>query len=191
MTQSVERTPILKSLSTFPDQIGNWKRISSTDFSDDVIEMLGVDEYINLYYVNGKGDNLNLYISYFEALGVTGVYHSPLNCMPGGGIKILDVDTIKLDSNQKKIKRLKLIQNGKKSTTYYWYYNRGRVIHSEYLDKIYLVFDAITKQRRDGAFIRIISYSKNENKLNSKEVLQFLNEVNRLSTLYLPGETIQ
>ena len=39
----------------------------------------------------------------------------------------------------------------------YWFQSRGRIISSEYMQKIWLVVDSITKQRTDGAFVRLIS----------------------------------
>jgi EpsI family protein len=37
----------------------------------------------------------------------------------------------------------------------YWYQDRGRIVTSEYWAKIYLVLDAMTKQRTDGALVRV------------------------------------
>jgi EpsI family protein len=39
----------------------------------------------------------------------------------------------------------------------YWFQSRGRFIASEYMQKIYLVWDAIFKNRTDGSFIRLIA----------------------------------
>lgn len=191
MTQSVRRTPILKPLSDLPEQIGVWKLSKTTDLSESVINILGVDDYINSIYLSPQGNAINLYISYFEALGVSGGYHSPLNCMPGGGLKILNDETIKIDHDQKTIRKLTLEQNKQKSFAYYWYYNRGRIVHSEYSEKIYLVLDAILKGRRDGAFIRIVSYPDRDGNFNTEDVLDFVNKINQISTQYLPGKTIK
>ena len=50
-----------------------------------------------------------------------------------------------------------LIRNGDQyQVVLYWYQNRGRIIASEYWEKVYLVLDALTKNRRDGTFVRII-----------------------------------
>jgi EpsI family protein len=40
---------------------------------------------------------------------------------------------------------------------YYWYEERGRRIASEYWSKWYLLSDAITKNRSDGALVRLIT----------------------------------
>ncbi|WP_255494315.1 exosortase-associated EpsI family protein [Desulfopila sp. IMCC35008] len=40
---------------------------------------------------------------------------------------------------------------------FYCYQNRGRVIVSEYWEKIYQVTDALLMGRRDGTFVRIMA----------------------------------
>ena len=37
----------------------------------------------------------------------------------------------------------------------YWFQQRGRVIASEYWNKWYIFWDAITKRRTDGALVRL------------------------------------
>jgi EpsI family protein len=50
-----------------------------------------------------------------------------------------------------------VIQKGlDKQLVFYWYQDRGRIITSEYWAKIYLVLDAITQHRTDGALVRVI-----------------------------------
>ena len=37
----------------------------------------------------------------------------------------------------------------------FWYHGRGRVYANEYWNKIYLIWDGLTKKRTDGALIRV------------------------------------
>ena len=39
----------------------------------------------------------------------------------------------------------------------YWYQSRGRVIASEYSAKVWMVLDALTRDRTDGALVRIVT----------------------------------
>ena len=50
----------------------------------------------------------------------------------------------------------------------FWYEGRGRTYASEYWNVIYLVFDAITKRRTDGALLRV----NNMVKENADEALK-------------------
>ncbi len=39
----------------------------------------------------------------------------------------------------------------------YWFHSRGRIIASEYMQKIWLVIDAVFRNRTDGSFVRLIT----------------------------------
>jgi len=188
-TDEVTPTPIKKELSSFPKKIGDWSLISKRTSSEDVVKMLGMDDYIDYDYRSADGDVINLYISYYSALGVSGAYHSPLNCMPGGGVKISRKHVLQLSEN-KKINKMILSNAKKRDDAYYWYYTRGRTVYSEYIDRIYLVLDAIFKKRRDGSFIRIIHYP-GKNQTNDQHVMAFVKQVSLIIEEYLPGYDLQ
>ena len=112
------------------------------------------------------GGWVNFYVGYYRAVGVEGSYHSPKNCIPGGGWGINTVKEVQLDEGiegkDKAVVSEMLIRNGDEyQVVLYWFQNRGRIIASEYWEKIYLVLDALFKGRRDGSFVRIMSYAEN------------------------------
>ena len=37
----------------------------------------------------------------------------------------------------------------------WWYQGRGRIYANEYMNKLYLIWDAMTKRRTDGALVRV------------------------------------
>ena len=43
---------------------------------------------------------------------------------------------------------------------FYWYQGRGRIVASEYKAKLWMVMDALTKRRTDGALVRVITSTK-------------------------------
>jgi EpsI family protein len=181
----VNSTPILKPLNTFPNTIGKWTLAHKRTLDKPVVEMLGVDDYIDYTYVNPQGERMDLYVSYFSAVGISGSYHSPQNCLPGGGWQISSVDKAPIvygDQGKKNINKLLITHGNKRQLVYYWFQNRGRIIASEYWDKIYTVLDSITMRRRDGSFIRVISNSGDEESVQnfSLKVALTLNE-------FLPG----
>lgn len=158
----VNRTPILQPLAKFPVVLGDaWQATSSRKSSDDVIQLLGVDDYIEYNYSNSANRIVNFYAAFYEAVGKGAGYHSPKNCIPGGGWGIESTDIIPIDPKGSdasvKISEM-LIRNGNEyQVVYYWYHNRGRIIYSEYWEKIYLVLDSILKKRRDGTFVRLMT----------------------------------
>lgn len=192
-TSSVKPVPIAQSLSTFPKKIGSYHLSDSFQSSAGVLELLGVNDYIQYNYVSDKGDNINFYVGYYRAVGVEGSYHSPKNCIPGGGWGIAAVNEVRLNvgiegQKQSTVSQM-LIQNGSESqVVLYWFQNRGRVIASEYWEKVYLVLDAILKGRRDGSFVRIISYVQDGDRDGAEaRVIDFAEKVVPTLQNYLPG----
>lgn len=193
---SVTPTPIKQSLTSFPTSIGKWKLINSTESAKDIIELLGVDDYLQYTYQNPEGDVITLYVGYYSAVGVSGTYHSPKNCLPGGGWGIETISPVTLqtgieDNNSSVVSQM-LIRNGDRfQIVLYWFQNRGRIIASEYWEKFYLVWDAIRLGRRDGAFVRIMSTVKGKDFASaSVEVNKFSQQVMNTLESYLPGSTI-
>ena len=82
--------------------------------------------------------------------------------MPGSGWNILRTSSEELtipNTNPGKVRVIKLIleKGSQKQIVLYWFQSRGRFIASEYMQKIYLVTDSITRRRTDGTFVRLIS----------------------------------
>jgi EpsI family protein len=150
-----------KPLSTFPKTIGQWEGVEKR-FEAIIYEVLGVDDSFYADYTNANGKWINLYIGYYQSQREGETIHSPKNCMPGGGWNIIESTTVPLNiggNPESRINIIKLVlQNGRqKQISYYWYHSRGRIISSEYLQKIYLVWDAVTRNRTDGSFVRLIT----------------------------------
>ena len=195
VTGTAKTVPIKKSLSLFPKQIGEWSFVDSHKLSDATIKMLGVDDYIDYNYVSKDGMKINFYASFFSSVGTTGGYHSPRNCLPGGGWGIADLSTLKLRLHSPKkpatINSMITRKGPDRQIILYWFQNRGRIINSEYWDKIYTVLDAIFKQRRDGSFIRIIAPTTKDNIKNTEDALKkFAEEAMVILEDYLPGKKI-
>jgi EpsI family protein len=80
--------------------------------------------------------------------------------MPGSGWNIVETSLVDLNVPSReqqpvRVIRLLLQKGAQKQMTLYWYHSRERVVASEYLQKIYLVMDSITRRRTDGSFIRL------------------------------------
>ena len=196
-TDTVTKTPILKPLELFPQQIGKWTLVKKHSLSAPIIEKLGTDDYIDYVYASPHGNPFYLYVSYFGAVGVTGSYHSPKNCLPGGGWKFTDIRPLKLHIHQSGPRQvsvnLAFIQNrAEKQLMIYWFQNRGRIIASEYWEKIYLVIDSIFKRRRDGSFIRILTtFPENNSPENDPEIKEFVGKTLAALESFLPGHRLQ
>ncbi len=195
-TSEVTATPIKKSLSSFSHQIADYHLSNSFQSSADVLKMLGVDDYIQYNYINESNSLINLYAGFYKAVGVSGSYHSPKNCLPGGGWGIDTVERVVLQTGIEGKKNVTvsqmLIRNGSDfQVVLYWYQNRGRIIASEYWEKIYLVIDALFKGRRDGTFVRIMTVVQDEDIKGAEDrVKLFAEQVLPLLDTYLPGASL-
>jgi len=154
-----------KPFSTFPKQIGKWKGIEQR-FDDKIYDVLGVDDSYLATYSAGDGGQVNLYIGFYQSQREGDLIHSPKNCMPGGGWNIVSSSIEELDVsgtgyNSIKTIRFKISNGNTEQVVLYWFQSRGRIISSEYLQKIYLVIDSITRHRTDGSFVRLIAPVQN------------------------------
>lgn len=98
-----------------------------------------------------------LYVGYYESQRTGATYHSPKNCLPGAGWQFIESTEVVVPVSGHSITVNEVtIQKGlDKQVIVYWYHDRGRVIASEYWAKAYLIWDAATKHRSDGALVRI------------------------------------
>lgn len=191
----VHRTSIIKPLALFPANLGEWKKVSLRKSGEEVIKILGVDDYIQYNYVNQAGQRVNFYAAFYEAVGNGKGYHSPKNCIPGGGWGIEEINTVEITPNGYEspvtISEMIIRNRNEYQVVYYWFQNRGRIIASEYWEKIFLVTDAILKKRRDGTFVRLMAYAEEGDIETARKRLTAFAKIS-LSELnnFLPGKSI-
>ena len=186
----VKAVPIKRTLADFPQRLGDYRLSGALQSSAAELAMLGVDDYIQYNYINDAGERINLYVGYYSAVGVTGSYHSPKNCLPGGGWNIHATRPASLNIGGKQMAIAEmLIQNGaEQQVVMYWYQNRGRVIASEYWEKFWLIKDALFMGRRDGAFVRVMAYAADGQVVAAEQrVQQFAEMVLPALNDFLPG----
>ena len=112
--------------------------------------------------------------------------------MPGAGWQIIAIEPINLnlggDSAESiQVNKVILKKGQQTQLMFYWFHSRGRVITSEYLQKIYLVWDSITRHRTDGSFIRLITPVNTQNEQEAtKSLTQFCEQLFPLLNEYLP-----
>lgn len=161
---ALQTVPILKPLDTIPEHIGTWRSVEGRTLQGEVIEMLGVDEYLERLYLSPEQQILDLYVSYFTVLREGKQFHSPKNCLIGAGSTLIKTELVGIrppgTSKTVQVNYMLLRKGNHHQLILYWYQCRGRIITSEYWEKIYRVIDAIFKRRSDGAFIRIVCYDQ-------------------------------
>jgi EpsI family protein len=98
-----------------------------------------------------------LYVGYYQSQRTGATYHSPQNCLPGAGWQFVESTHVPFTVGGSVVRiNQVVIQKGlDKQVILYWYHDRGRVIASEYWAKAYILWDAATRNRTDGALVRI------------------------------------
>ena len=180
-----------KSLADFPKELGDWTSISEQKIGDRSMEILQVDDYFMRNYRNSRGEIIGLYIGYFKSQREGKGIHSPRQCLPGAGWVPVDATIYQMAApshNPETVSVNKfLMGKGLDRQLYlFWYHGRGRAYASEYWNKIYLIWDGLTKKRTDGALIRVNNLATR----NPNEALQtqaeFINLFFPLLKEYIP-----
>lgn len=151
--------PQRAEFASFPMKLGDWQG-KSNSLEKIYLDTLKLDDYILADYVRDGKSYTNLYVAYYVSQRTGESAHSPRSCIPGGGWRIMSitphlVDGIKFGDAPLRVNRL-VIQKGEyKQLVYYWFQQRGRIISNEYMVKWYLFWDALTRNRTDGAMVRL------------------------------------
>ncbi len=72
-----------KPFSGFPKQINEWNG-KEEYFDKQILDVLGVDDYIICNYSSPDGRLIQLYVGFYQSQHEGDLIHSPKNCMPGG-----------------------------------------------------------------------------------------------------------
>jgi EpsI family protein len=162
-----EEVPLRLPLAELPMQLGEWTGSAAQDFDNEVLEVLGVDDYVTRVYSAG-GDaaasapvpyRMGLYIGYYRSQRQGDTIHSPMNCLPGAGWQPIDVSALVVNETgaRSEVNRVVIQKGEHRQVVLYWYQGRGRIVADEYASRAYLVWDAATRNRSDGALVRVIS----------------------------------
>lgn len=161
LNDRVEVMPERAQFSHFPLQMQGWKG-AEVGMEQKIINALKLDDYIIGNYTHMKSKfPLNLYMVYYASQRKGASIHSPKSCIPGDGWRISDFTQKTVPNVNGKngevfeVNRIIIDKGSQKQLVYYWFQQRGRVMTNEYLVKWYLFWDSLTKQRTDGALVRL------------------------------------
>lgn len=172
-----EIVPSRESFTEFPMQVAAWSG-KPLVMEEAYRDALRFDDYLLADYQSPERAPINLYVAYYGSQKKGQSAHSPRTCIPGGGWEITSLRTIRIDGEGAAIPPLwanrVLIQKGdQKQLVYYWFQQRGRILTNEYLVKFYLLWDAVTLNRTDGALVRLtaaISSGESESSVDDRLV---------------------
>ena len=102
--------------------------------------------------------------------------------------RILNVPTDVATTPPVQINRVLIQKDRQKQLVFYWFKQRDRMLSNEYLVKLYLFWDAMTRQRSDGGLIRLsaaVDPGEDEQEVEQR-LLQFARSIQPQLTRYIP-----
>ena len=180
-----------KSLAEFPKRLGDWTAISEQKIDRRSMDILQVDDYIVRNYSSTDGKMIGLYIGYFKSQRTGKGIHSPRQCLPGAGWVPINTSIYNMEvpiHNPVVVPVNKFVMGkGLDRQLYlFWYQGRGRIYASEYWNKIYLIWDGLTRNRTDGALIRINNPARGDGDNALKTQSEFIKLFFPLLKEYIP-----
>ncbi len=187
-----EVIPERVAFDKFPMKIAEWE--GKKDRLESIyLDALKLSDYIIADYIDKERKPVNFYVAYYDSQRKGVSAHSPRSCLPGGGWKIKDLKQISINgvnvSGEPLVVNRVVIQLGDvRQLVYYWFQQRGRVITSEYMVKWYLFWDALTKQRTDGALVRVTTLVPTGQDMKEADRLlqEFIDDVSGSLDKYIP-----
>jgi len=145
--------------SELPLNFGAW-RGRDLSIDPEVLEVLGHGDFMFRTYTGGSKNAIPVqaFIGYFASQRAGDTIHSPKNCLPGSGWVTREASYISLrapDGTVFPVNRYVVQKGNDRQVVLYWYQAHNRIVASEYMAKYYLVRDAISMNRSDGALVRI------------------------------------
>lgn len=196
-TQIVSREEVFpprQSFFDFPMRVGEWE--GKTAVMDPVYaEALRFDDYLLADYHAEAEPPVNLYAAYYRSQKKGQSAHSPSTCIPGDGWEIVSLNRLEIPAPGRMggamaVNRVVIQKGEARQVVFYWFQQRGRMLTNEYLVKFYLFWDAIAKNRTDGALVRLTSAIPpgEDESTADRRLTAFAKEAGSLLERYIPGE---
>ena len=188
---SAANLPERTSFETFPMAIGEWQ--AKRDYlSQEILDNLWSDDYVSAtYYNKDHNQAVHLLIPFYEYQGTRHTAHAPQSCMLGGGWALISSRELVVaaeDGTRFPIMTSIWEKDGTRVLGSYFFFQRGRTITSPWMNKYWLMVDAFTRQRTDGALVRAeMTLPPNQSIEEAYETLEeFVGQVYTILPEYVP-----
>lgn len=190
-----EFVPEREALSTFPLLVNDW-RGRELAMEQVYVRELKLDDYLMAQY--GRPDDplpIELYVAYYDSQRKGASVHSPRACLPGGGWNIeqfgeREVANVGPAGEPLKVNRALISLGDNRQLVYYWFQQRGRNLTSEYMVKWFIFWDALTRNRTDGAMVRLVTPLEDSEQIDDadRRMQQFAREIDAKLAYYIPRD---
>jgi len=184
----VEAPPARQPFLDFPMRVQDWVGLPLV-MEQTYLDTLKFDDYLLADYRRDGQPSVNLYVAYYRSQKKGQSAHSPRTCIPGGGWEITSHEGLELDDVRPlTVNRVAIQKDDQKQIVLYWFQQRGRILANEYLVKWYLLWDAVTRQRTDGALVRLTTAvgPGEQEAAGERRLVAFSRSVHPLLPRYVP-----
>ena len=206
-----EKVPPAQSFESFPLQVGDWK--GKRDVMDDAfIKELDFSDYVIVDYAAGPR-SVNFYTAYYESQRKGESIHSPETCIPGSGWEFKNAGSVTIpltahpgstvhgstnpgstvhgsrsNGSSITVNRAVMEKGASRQLVYFWFPQRDRVLTNAWQLKLYNFWDALTRQRTDGALVRLITpvYPDEDAGKAEQRLTSFTQDIVPVLNQYLP-----
>jgi exosortase D (VPLPA-CTERM-specific) len=155
--ERVESQPPRAAFVDFPMRLAGWDGQRSA-MGAVYLNQLQLSDYLFATYQRPAAAPVNVWVAYYDSQRKGDSTHSPASCLPGGGweFQTFAPYTLAVPGGHLTVNRAVIVHGDERELMYYWFPQRGRDITSDYLLKWYLLWDAMTRDRTDGALVRLL-----------------------------------
>jgi exosortase D (VPLPA-CTERM-specific) len=162
LEQRAELLPQRVSLGSFPLVIGGWRGEERPVDAVQLAELKADDTLLAAYRNPAETGEVSLWVAYYASQRRGRSVHSPRTCLPGGGWRMDSLEEFVLsdvrpDLAAMPVNRAVISLDERRQLVYYWFAQRGRLLTNEYVVKWYIFWDALTRNRTDGALVRLVT----------------------------------
>ena len=157
------------------------------------ITELDLSDYAIVDYVGSHGKGVNFYVAYYETQRKGESIHSPETCLPGSGWAFEGAGRAAVDLANGRmpmpVNRALMEKAGQRQLSYFWFPQRGRVLTNAYQLKLFTFWDSLTRQRTDGALVRLITpiYEREEVADAEQRLQAFTRDIIPVLDQFIPG----
>ncbi|HET6553594.1 MAG TPA: VPLPA-CTERM-specific exosortase XrtD [Dyella sp.] len=161
LPQRAEAIPARRSFVEYPSRLEGWSGRRQA-LESVYLDALKLSDYLLADYSPPDGATpVSFYVAWYDSQRAGQSTHSPSSCLPGAGWRIDSMREepltgLKVGATPLVVNRALISYGDQRDLVYYWFQQRGRVLTNEYLVKWYLFWDALTRNRSDGALVRLI-----------------------------------
>lgn len=150
--------PQARPFAEFPMQIGPWT--GAAQFLDtDILSTLKLSQYVMADYQGPDKALVNLYVAYYRSQRKGEAIHSPESCLPGTGWSVEEAGVVDITPEAggapQRVNRSLASKGASRILTWFWFAQHGRKLTSLPELKLSTFYEAITRNRTDGALVRL------------------------------------